>query len=85
MTITDYEDSEIHKLTYEPFDKQMYESLVSHINYESLWGFSIELAAKWTPRSLIAYDRSVIHSSCHFASSKLKTKLFITLVTEQAD
>ena len=85
MTITDYENSQIHNLTNEPFDNHLYESLASHINYESLWGFSIELAAKWTPQSLIAYDRSVIHSSCHFASSKLKTKLFITLVTEQPD
>lgn len=82
MTITDYENSPIYNLTNEPFDKSDYENFVSHINYESLWGFSIEMAAKWTPQSLISYDRCVIHSSCHFARQELKNKLFLTLVTE---
>jgi hypothetical protein len=43
------------------------------------------LAAKWEPQCLIYYDRSVIHSSCHFAQKNLKSKLFLTLVTEYPD
>jgi hypothetical protein len=31
----------------------------------------------------MAFDRSVIHSSCHFANKELENKLYITLVTEQ--
>ena len=85
MTVVDYEDSDIHYLTNLPFDKEDYDNFLTHINYESLWGFSIELAAKWARRCLIAYDRSVIHSSCHFAAKNLKNKLFLTLVTEYPD
>ena len=85
MTVVDYEDSDIHNLTNLPFDKEDYDNFLTHINYESLWGFSIELAAKWERRCLIAYDRSVIHSSCHFAAKNLKNKLFLTLVTEYPD
>ena len=85
MTIVDYENSDIHNVTSKPFDEGDYKKYLTHINYESLFGFSLELAAKWEPQSLIAYDRSVIHSSCHFAERSLKNKLFLTLVTEQAD
>ena len=83
MTIKEYETSDIYNLTKKDFNLDDYNAYCSHINYESLWGFSIERAAKWEPKSLIAYDRSVIHSSDHFKS--IKNKLFITLVTEQAE
>ena len=83
MTVKNYEKSDIHNLTHKPFDWDDYGKYCTHINYESLWGFSIELAAKWEPQSLIAYDRCVIHSSDHFQS--LNNKLFIALVTEQAE
>ena len=85
MTVKNYEKSDIHNLTHKPFDWDDYGKYCTHINYESLWGFSIELAAKWTTRSLIGYDRSVIHSYCHFASSKLKTKLFLTFITSKVN
>ena len=83
MTITDYENSDIYNLTNKSFDIEDYKKYVTHINYESLWGFSIEQAAKWERHSLMAFDRSVIHSSCHFANKELENKLYITLVTEQ--
>lgn len=85
LTVTDYENSDIKHLTSKPFDVDDYNNYLTHINYESLWGFSIELAATWKPQSLIYYDRSVIHSSCHFANSQLSSKLFLTLVTEYPD
>ena len=85
MTVIDYENSDIHNLTNKPFDEDDYKKYLTHINYESLWGFSIELPAMWDSQCLIAYDRSVIHSSCHFAEKNLKNKLFLTLVTEQPD
>lgn len=85
MTIKNYEKEPIFNLTYEPFNEEDYGKYCTHINRDSLWGFSIELAAKWEPQSLIAYDRCVIHSADHFANAKLKNKLFLTLVTEQAD
>ena len=56
-----------------------YNNYLTHIDYEALWGFSVELAAKWEPQSLIVFDRSVIHSSCHFANKELQNKLFLTI------
>lgn len=85
MTITDYESSDIFNLRNSPFNEEEYNKYLTHIKYESLHGFSIELAAKWEPQCLISYDRAVIHSSCHFAEKNLKNKLFLTLVTEHPD
>lgn len=85
MTVTDYKNSDIVNLRNTAFSIKDYNNYLTHITYDSLWGFSIELAAKWEPRCLIAYDRSVIHSSCHFAEKTLKNKLFLTLVTEHPD
>ena len=85
ITVTDYENSDIFNLRDSAFDIDDYNKYLTHITYDALWGFSIELAAKWTPQSLISYDRSVIHSSCHFAEKNLKNKLFLTLVTEHPD
>ena len=82
MTIKHYETSDIYNLTNKAFNEDDYNSYCTHIDRESLWGFSIELPAKWKKQSLIAYERSVIHSSCHFAQKNLKSKLFLTLVTE---
>lgn len=83
ITVTDYENSDIFNLTDAYLSKEDYNNYLTHIDYEALWGFSIELAAKWEPQSLIAFDRSVIHSSCHFANKELQNKLFLTIVTEQ--
>jgi hypothetical protein len=85
MTITDYKNSDIFNLEDSDFNKEDYTKYLTHIDYRSLWGFSVELAAKWEPQCLIYYDRSVIHSSCHFAQKNLKSKLFLTLVTEYPD
>ena len=74
---------DIFNLTDAYLSKEDYNNYLTHIDYEALWGFSIELAAKWEPQSLIAFDRSVIHSSCHFANKELQNKLFLTIVTEQ--
>ena len=83
ITVTDYENSDIFNLTDAYLSKEDYNNYLTHIDYEALWGFSVELAAKWEPQSLIAFDRSVIHSSCHFANKELQNKLFLTIVTEQ--
>jgi len=83
ITITDYENSDIFNLKSASFSKEDYNNYLTHIDYEALWGFSVELAAKWEPQSLICFDRSVIHSSCHFANKELQNKLFLTIVTEK--
>lgn len=57
--------SDIHLDLYgnKPFDKQLHEKYLKHIDYENLKGLEIELIYQWNKGDLVVFDRSHIHSA----------------------
>ena len=46
-----------------PFDKQLHDKYLKHIDYENLKGLEIELIYQWNKGDLVVFDRSHIHSA----------------------
>jgi len=80
LNVTDYENDPIYNLTYKDYDLKDYENL-SHINLDSLWGFSLESKNKWNVGDIFIIDRAKIHASCDFSKHKTAPKFFMTIVT----
>ena len=80
QNITNYASNPIFNLTHQNFPLKDYKNL-SHINYQTLWGFSLESKNKWNLGDIFIIDRAKVHTSCDFSKEQNASKFFMTIVT----
>ena len=71
-TSTDY--TRLSDMTGEPFDKEIYDQQLSHIDYDDLHGLSIHRSVKWTIGDAILFESNRLHCSAAFGTDVLSVK-----------
>ena len=66
-----------------PFDKEKYQTYLSHIPYETLYGLEIEKIFDWIPGSVLIWNRTNLHSSSNYMKDGVKTKLGLAIFTKR--
>ena len=69
---------EEYKLGNEPFDTNVYEKYLSHLNYESLRGFTVAHIHEWTLGSAMTWPREKFHVSANFVNKGTRASVLIT-------
>ena len=65
-------------------DEDTWKNYLSHIPYEHLEGLEIDKIYKWKPGSAVIWDANQLHCADNFLARKIKTKLSIIVMTNQA-
>jgi len=65
-------------------DEDTWKNYLSHVPYEHLEGLEIDKIYKWKPGSAIIWDANQLHCADNFLARKIKTKLSIIAMTNQA-
>jgi len=65
-------------------DEDTWKNYLSHVPYEHLEGLEIDKIYKWKPGSAVIWDANQLHCADNFLARKIKTKLSIIAMTNQA-
>ena len=65
-------------------DEDTWKNYLSHVPYEHLEGLEIDKIYKWKPGSAIIWDANQLHCADNFLARKIRTKLSIIAMTNQA-
>lgn len=76
-----YEYSGVEGITQTPFDKDTYNSLLTHLRYAWLSGLSLQEVLDWKPSSAIVFDSVQLHSASDFRKLGIKSKMAISIFT----
>ena len=70
-----------HIINNEFFDKEKYDELLTHLDYNSLQSLKIEKIFDWKPCSALIWDRTTLHASNNYLVDGVKNKLGIAIFT----
>lgn len=77
-----YEYSQVQNKSDKPFDKQIYEKYMSHLQPFWLRGLSFNSAQLWKPTSAIFFDCARLHCASNFNAQGIKSKLGLSIFTK---
>lgn len=69
---------EEYGLSNEPFDIDVYEKYLTHLNYESLKGLTVAHIHEWTLGSAMTWPRQNFHVSANFVNKDTRASVLIT-------
>ena len=70
-----------HITNNEFFDKEKYDELLTHLDYDSLQSLKIEKIFDWKPCSALIWDRTTLHASNNYLADGVKNKLGMAIFT----
>lgn len=78
--VYDYKD--VHNLSSNPFDHNVYQEYLSHLKLNWLDGLSFNSAHTWQPGNAIVFDCVRLHAASNFIKQGIKSKLGISIFTQ---
>jgi len=67
-----------YNLEDKPFDKDIYEKYLTHLNYQALKGFTVAHIHEWTLGSAMTWPRQNFHVSANFVNKDTRASVLIT-------
>jgi hypothetical protein len=65
-------------LSNEPFDKEVYNKYLTHLNYDALKGLTVAHIHEWTLGSAMTWPREKFHVSANFVNKGTRASVLIT-------
>lgn len=78
-----YEYSEVEGVTTKPFDKTVYDKLLTHLRYKWLSGLSLHSSLEWKPTTALVFDSVRLHCASDFRKLGIKSKMAISIFTRK--